>query len=449
MQGAQVPIARDIARCRDVLARNSRGNVLSAGGIHRGMRSQMSRRLLTLVLSVTAIGSAACAERITRSDEISAIDDTPGTVPWKAVSAGAYDSCAIVLSGTAHCWGSDLVGCSLTGCPVNSRPTLIGGARQFTSISEGGRYHCGILDGPGEAWCWGSTTIGSLGDGVTLNSATPVRVAIPHRVERVSVGFEHACAVTNTGVAYCWGGIGPMLGYDDVDRSALPRPVATTLRFSSISAGTTHTCGIAGNGDAYCWGGGYGTLGIGSRDTACTISTSCFTSAVPQLVDGGLRWASISAGNTVTCGVTVDSRGYCWGAVRHNGETPPPHSRLGNGSTSGSKTPVPISGGFSFRVISIGTRHACGLTTDGAAYCWGSNSGGQLGTGHTRDDITTPQPVVGGLTFTSISVAEPSCGISRGMNLYCWGVTSGGALGNGQSGPGRMPVPTRVLAPAP
>jgi alpha-tubulin suppressor-like RCC1 family protein len=45
---------------------------------------------------------------------------------------------------------------------------------------------------------------------------------------------------------------------------------------------------------------------------------------------------------------------------------------------------------LALRQVSAGTRHTCGVTTDNRAYCWGSNAGGQLGTGTTTGPETCP-----------------------------------------------------------
>jgi alpha-tubulin suppressor-like RCC1 family protein len=46
---------------------------------------------------------------------------------------------------------------------------------------------------------------------------------------------------------------------------------------------------------------------------------------------------------------------------------------------------------LSFRQVSAGTEHACGVTTDNVAYCWGAGSLGQVGNGTTSD--VNPSPV--------------------------------------------------------
>jgi len=51
---------------------------------------------------------------------------------------------------------------------------------------------------------------------------------------------------------------------------------------------------------------------------------------------------------------------------------------------------------LTFRAISAGYDHTCAVTTDGAAYCWGSNSTGAVGDG-TTSDRTSPVLVAGGL----------------------------------------------------
>ena len=43
--------------------------------------------------------------------------------------------------------------------------------------------------------------------------------------------------------------------------------------------------------------------------------------------------------------------------------------------------------------VSAGVGHSCGVTTEGAAYCWGSNQGGLLGDGTNTVSIV-PVPVV-------------------------------------------------------
>ena len=98
----------------------------------------------------------------------------------------------------------------------------------------------------------------------------------------------------------------------------------------------------------------------------------------------------MSTGYKFACGVTTSGAAYCWGD-NQQGE-------LGNGTTTGSATPVAVSGGPSFATVSVGYEFACGVTTSAAAYCWGYNVYGQLGNGSTTNS-STPVAVSGGLSF--------------------------------------------------
>jgi len=99
------------------------------------------------------------------------------------------------------------------------------------------------------------------------------------------------------------------------------------------------------------------------------------------------RFALVSAGNQFTCGVTTRGAAYCWGDDSYG--------ELGDGSTKTlqqcsaewcmSPTPVAVLGGLTFATISAGWYHTCGLTTDGVAYCWGDNYYGELGDGTTAN----------------------------------------------------------------
>jgi alpha-tubulin suppressor-like RCC1 family protein len=91
-----------------------------------------------------------------------------------------------------------------------------------------------------------------------------------------------------------------------------------------------------------------------------------------------LSFRQVSAGGFHSCGLTSDNRAYCWG---HN--EPSTYAdgsgELGDGTTISRLTPVAVFGGLHFRVVSAGTQHTCGVTTDSLAYCWGLNTFGSLG----------------------------------------------------------------------
>jgi alpha-tubulin suppressor-like RCC1 family protein len=104
---------------------------------------------------------------------------------------------------------------------------------------------------------------------------------------------------------------------------------------------------------------------------------------------GGVTWVSIAAGNGHTCGLTSGGAAYCWGRNWSG--------RLGDNSTTERDTPVAVQqGGVTFASITGGADHTCGLTSGGAAYCWGDNSSsnGRLGD-NTMTQRLTPAAVGG------------------------------------------------------
>src|SRR2546427_260476 len=208
-----------------------------------------------------------------------------------------------------------------------------------------------------------------------------------------------------------------------------------SLVFAQVSAGVTHTCGVTTSGAAYCWGSNNsGQLGA-PESNQCEIGyyggVPCSTS--PVAVVGGRTFATVSAGNGYhTCGVTTGGAAYCWGDNTWG--------QLGDGSTTGSGTPVLVSGGLSFAVVSTGNGFTCGLTTGGAAYCWGFNTVGELGNGTTTNSAV-PVLVAGSLTLTAVSAGDShACALTNGGAAYCWGANRFAQLGDGSTTNRTTPV---------
>ena len=54
--------------------------------------------------------------------------------------------------------------------------------------------------------------------------------------------------------------------------------------------------------------------------------------------------------------------------------------------------------------MSAGANHTCGVTTDGALWCWGNNQSGQLGTADARG-TESPVPVEGSRLGAMVTVS--------------------------------------------
>ncbi|HEX8362324.1 MAG TPA: hypothetical protein VF613_19555, partial [Longimicrobium sp.] len=255
------------------------------------------------------------------------------------------------------------------------------------------------------------------------------------RFKLVDVGSYTSCGLTGDGVVYCWGKNGAgQLGRGDTVSSPRPRPLSGNLRFTQISVGDEHACGIASGGGTYCWGKNeHGQLGSGG--TAPTL--------VPVRVAGAEVFDRVAAGGFNTCALRADGAAFCWG--RNESGT------LGTGTRGAeSASPVAVAGGLRFQSLSVGGGHACGVTLENLAYCWGQGP-----TGATVRDIeangSAPVPVQGGLSFSVVRAGEfMTCGLTTEGAAYCWGFDGSGGLGRGTTYDrgfgGEFPAPQKVAS---
>jgi len=214
-----------------------------------------------------------------------------------------------------------------------------------------------------------------------------------------------------------------------------PGLAQTPFALQSISAGAKHACGITADHVAYCWGrNADGELGNPAATTPCPESNEA-CSQKPVRVAGNLAFASISAGHQYTCGITTSGAAYCWGSNSYG--------QLGIGGQSPSSRPARVGiEGVTFTSISAGFSHTCAVTTSGAAYCWGSNAGGMLGSGGPPGGgHTVPTLVAGHVVFRSVSAGYfHTCGVARDGKTYCWGRNEQGEVGTTARTPSSVPV---------
>ena len=140
----------------------------------------------------------------------------------------------------------------------------------------------------------------------------------------------------------------------------------------------------------------------------------------------------VSAGVFHSCGVDIQDRLYCWGRNYDNAL----------GSPGGSSFyPRQIGTANVFSNLTSLSSHTCALDAQGAAYCWGSNYAGQCGNGASSGTAASPSLVQGGLTFTAISTGgSHTCGLIADGTAYCWGDNDYGQLGNNAQNDSPTPV---------
>lgn len=153
------------------------------------------------------------------------------------------------------------------------------------------------------------------------------------------------------------------------------------------------------------------------------------------------RSAGVSIGNSHACGITINGGAACWGSNVYG--------EMGNGNIEflPASRPVQVLGMSSgVSAIAAGGQYSCAIH-NGAAKCWGGASQGRLGNGDTTD---SPVPVqVTGLTsgVTAIAATSSACAIQSG-SVWCWGSGGNGQLGNGATANSSIPVKVAGL-PAP
>lgn len=219
---------------------------------------------------------------------------------------------------------------------------------------------------------------------------------------------------------------------------------ALFLATNFSAGGVSLQCGVQSGGSAWCWGSnGIGQLGnnganAGSSPAQVVTASGPLANVAKIFVDG--------EDGEVACAVDTSSDAWCWG---YGG-----FGALGTGNASSSSVAVPVltqSGGPQLSGIdqmAVAHDHVCATKTDGTLWCWGLNASGQVGVGSAQTPIPYPAQVSTLSHVSSISVAlSISCATTSDGAVWCWGTNTSGQLGNGLS-TGQSTSPVQVLASA-
>jgi alpha-tubulin suppressor-like RCC1 family protein len=263
--------------------------------------------------AVVCWGSNSCGEG-GRPDGPTAFlvpTEVPGVTDAVEVTCGYCHACARRSDGSVLCWGENMEGQIGDGRTSTSprTATMVTGVLDARAVTAGA-YHTCALRGDGRVSCWGQNSSGQVGDGTTLRAPMPGNVRDVAGVTAVAGGRTSTCAIamTMTGPAVrCWGGndafqLGMTMAWDP----ASPPPTvpstggATAL---SMAQGGEFACAIVG-GRAVCWGdNASGQLGDDTTENRAT----------PVAVMGLPAVASVHAGDTFACAVTTEDEVWCWG----------------------------------------------------------------------------------------------------------------------------------------
>ena len=377
----------------------------------------------------------------------------------KQISTGDYHTCVISSDDKMYCWGGGYGG--KLGSSTNSPKTVPTAVNQSSmpwgavkTIELGDGFTCAIAS-DNYIYCWGQNDSGQLGKGAFSAVKSPTMVArgaMPYgTVKQVEIGYTHSCAIASDDHVYCWGsnGLGQL---GNGTYASYKTPVAVlqgampSLTVKKIAVGFYHTCVIASNNQVYCWGfGNKGQLGNGATSNQ-TVPVAVVTGQMPSLLA-----TQITAGTYSTCVIaSSDSRAYCFGSDSYGD--------LGDGKpASSSSTPRQVLAGdmpspYTVNQISGGVFNACAVSAvNNKEYCWGSNWVGLLGVGTATSTYTSPKALAqgaipGGATILKLgNGGYINCSIASDNHPYCWGFNLGGNVGSGDTSSYQINSPAAVL----
>lgn len=224
-------------------------------------------------------------------------------------------------------------------------------------------------------------------------------------------------------------------------------------RVRMISAGYTHVCALLDTGHVACWGdNGYAQLGrgtLGGSHLPPTASNQLVQYYTGAILDGVVAIDAHPRGY-FTCALRSSGEVVCWGDNRElqcGADAPVNHAQRA----------MSVTGIANAMSIAVGRDHACAVLTGGEVRCWGSNSGGQLGSGSmTPVRSGAPLPMVeeeGGSTRSIADAVQVSAADSftcvlhtGGTRVSCAGRHGSGAGWAGQLGRGTLASGTYPIA---
>ena len=332
-----------------------------------------------------------------------------------SIAMGSGFGCALIgLPGGVKCWGENgtapLLGRATTSGDADPTPgSVLDLTSNVQSLAIGDRFGCAVLVN-GTAKCWGDNTSGQLGTqnrvSPDLTSPNPVVVVGVTGITAMSAGSNHTCAVIAEGKMKCWGSaFEGQLGADvDINDLAgvgfglLPLDVVSgrssgTLFTGAVavSAGSSFSCAVRSAGTVACWGLTVGTGGMGAYIIA-PVSTSGITQAI-----------AVSAGSNFACALLSGGGVNCWGEGGRG--------QLGNSATNNSGTPVAITGVVA-QTISFGTLTNKSLGDASFSLSATATSGSAVSFASSTTSVCT----VSGSTVTLVGAGTCTIVASRGAS---------------------------------
>lgn len=358
------------------------------------------------------------------------------------VVAGSGGACGLTQPGVAYCWGDLFWG----GPGAATLPRTLATDLRFQDLSLApnlfGASICGVTS-ERQAYCWGTLLIGY--DGALVIGSVPQPIGLGLPFTSIRLASRHFCGLTPAGAAHCAGdyragvrGTGEPLSNEFAEPDLTPNQVAGGLTFTKVALGLGNSCGLDPAGAAYCWGS---EVALGNPDAALAPLEQCgYTippffgrcSHIPVPVVGGHLFSSLAAGQSHACGLTTAGEVFCWGTNEAG--------QLGSGDTVYAAVPVKAALTQNALAITAGSSFTCSILANRQAQCWGLSHVGQTGSGSTQASVLLPTAVAGGFQYRALSAGESHvCGLLVSGAVYCWGSNFRGELGNLDLVPSAVP----------
>lgn len=225
--------------------------------------------------------------------------------------------------------------------------------------------------------------------------------------QSISAGHYFNLAVKNDGTVWAWGNNAHgQLGDNTATNRPLPQQVSNLNNVVAVAAGTGHSMALKDDGTVWTWGNNnVGQLGDG------TITKK----RLPQQVSGLTSVVQIVAADNSSYALRSDGSVWAWGSNLSK--------VLGIGNvTSSQRNPVKVNTLSNIVKISAGYKNAAAIDSNGYLYAWGSNSFGQVGTGTTNNEISSPLLLTTITNVKDVSVGHNNImAITNDGKLWNWG----------------------------
>ena len=309
------------------------------------------------------------------------------------LAVGEDHACALVATSgqtPVRCWGGDTDG--ELGDPENNlelESAILPDVGPWATITAAGNVTCiEHAADPAQTACWGTATweTRNLGSPRTVGAGDEGPFGATLRLGTNTACFQKGGAMQCYGSdAFDQRGDGATIAMDTdpATNVSLAGTMASVVDHSGGAFNGRHHCAIqTGTADVFCFGANERnqindtmtqTLSVGFQITA---NGNPIKADVQNL---GPASRHIAAGGDFTCVILEGGVVSCWGD--NTGFQCTSTGADAFTGSAGLPTPIATAGLGVYSSITAGDFFACGIQTDGKAFCWGFSPKGQTGTG--------------------------------------------------------------------